>query len=77
MGSNLGLDPNITGLVSVCLPGGDGKILKKMGSVATTINANIDNIMTTMNTSSSYGNYDLTNLTNALSNITNAFTQYK
>jgi hypothetical protein len=76
MTSNLGLDPNITGLVSVCLPGGDGQILNKMGSVATTINGNLNNIMTTMSSSLTYSTYDTAGLTNALGNISAAFTDY-
>lgn len=76
MTSTLGIDPNITGLVSVCLTGGDGQILNKMGSVATDINTNINGIMTTMNTSMNYGSYDTSGLTTAMNNITDAFTDY-
>lgn len=77
MSTTLGLDPNMTSPISICLPGGDGQILNSLGSVSTTINSNINSIMTSMNTSNTYSTYDTTNLTNALANVTNAFSDYK
>jgi hypothetical protein len=77
MSTTLGLDPNLTAPISICLPGGNGQILSSLGSVSDTINNNLGSISTSMNTTSTYGSYDTTNLTAALANITNAITDFK
>jgi hypothetical protein len=69
--ANLGMTGNnITSIVSVCLPGGDGNILNSLGvPELTNLNSNLDGINSIMSEFNSYLSFDTAALATSATNV--------